>query len=127
MFTSQAPQDTHAQIYVWDGKTATNMSQNPDHHNGSPRWRSDGYWAFSTFFSSEQKVYVRDADNQTVLAADGQSPHTWSSDGDLIFCRNSSAGWDLMLWDGEEIIQVTQGGEILAQWMNGGSVVCSSG
>ncbi len=123
-FVSTIPPDTHAQIYVWDGHTATNISQNPTLHNGNPRWSGDGRWAFVTFFSREQLVYVRDADNRTLLTVEGQYGPAWSPSGYLLFCR---PGWILYMWDGREIIEVAQGRDIWAQWNGGSSILCSSG
>jgi len=41
-FNSQSLQDNHVQVYVWDGNTTTNFSQNPNLHNGTGRWYVDG-------------------------------------------------------------------------------------
>ena len=126
-FISQGPDDTHAQIYLWDGQTATNISQNPDLHNGLPVWSADGRWAFATFFSSEQLLYVRDQDNNTLLETEGQYP-AWSSDGLLAYCARAERGWQLNLWDGERITQVAEAQTIQAQWQQSGTTVtCSSG
>jgi Tol biopolymer transport system component len=126
VFISQTSQDTHAQIYIWDGQTVTNISQNPKFHNGIPHWNADGRWAFSTFFSSEQLVYVRDADNKTLLSVDGQSP-ALSSGGYLIFCKYRRPEWVLYMWNGQDIIEITQGHNIWAQWQSGQGTFCTSG
>lgn len=121
-------QENHVQIFLWDGQTATNISQNPKHHNGSPTWNQYGEWAFVTFFSSEQLIYIRDAQNRTILKTEGQYSPAWSSDGMLLFCRRGiSGGWVLSLWNREEVVEVSRGSEIWAQWQNGQGVVCTSG
>ncbi len=125
-FVSQAPHDSHAQIYLWDGQTATNISQNPTKHNGSPTWSADGRWAFSTFFSPDQLIYARAADNSPILIMKGQSP-AWSVSGYLTFCTLGSSGWVLSMWDGQQIVKIAQAQEIWSQWQSGSGRVCSSG
>jgi hypothetical protein len=138
--------DTHAQIYEWDGKMAINISQNPGLHNGGQRWRSDGYWSFITYFSSQQLIYIRNEKNQTVLTTEGQYQPAWSQSGQLIFCHRTLSrsrwqfsmweypkiikeysGWTLSMWDGEKVVEIAQGYEIKAQWQHGAGVFCSSG
>jgi Tol biopolymer transport system component len=116
----------YVQIYKWYGKTLTNLSQNPELHNGSQTWGIDGRWAFSTYFSSQQLVQVRDADNRTLYSDQGQWPR-WSADGYLIFCRYSYGDWSLLIWDGQQTREITRGQEIWAQWQSGATVTCSSG
>jgi dipeptidyl aminopeptidase/acylaminoacyl peptidase len=125
-FVTTPPEESHAQVVVWDGQTAINISQNPGLHNGSPRWRADGHWAFSTFFSSEQLLYVRDAENRTIFTTEGEYA-VWSSDGNLTFCQRSNPGWTLSIWDGHQIIEIAHGYEIRARWQSGSGVLCSSG
>lgn len=125
-FTSQIAADTNAQIYVWDGQMATNISQNPTLNNGPPVWSDDKRWAFTTYFSPQQLVYVRDADNNRLLTTEGQSP-ALSPSGNLIFCVRTARGWAISVWDGQEIIKITEGNDISAKWSNGKSVSCSSG
>lgn len=126
-FGASSPQDEHIQIYVWDGQTTTNVSQNPGMHNGGPRWRDDGYWAFVTGFSSEQLLYIRDAENRTILTTEGQYTPAWSSDGRLIFCKYDRPDWVLLMWDDWRTSEFAHRGEIQAQWQSGQDVWCSSG
>jgi Tol biopolymer transport system component len=123
-FTSQTAADTNVQIYVWDGQTATNVSQNPTLHNGSPNWSNDERWAFVTYFSSQQLLYVRDAENRPLLMTEGQYSPAWSPSSLLMFCKHR---WILSVWDSRIIIKITQGSEIYAKWSNGDGVACSSG
>jgi hypothetical protein len=115
-------QDSHIQIYLWDGNSVTNISQNPNANNGDATWSSDGKWAFATFFTVEQQLlYVRDANNQTILTVDGgfqpgaKAP-AWSSGGYLSFCSVDRNGKILNVWDGLHIRKIAQGREIFAQW-----------
>ncbi|MBK9751504.1 MAG: PD40 domain-containing protein [Chloroflexi bacterium] len=118
----------HAQVYVWDGQTATDMSQNPDLHNGGAVWNADGRWAFVTFFSPEQLLYVRDSNNETLLVTDGQYAPAWSAAESLAFCDYQRPDWTLKVWNGSEVIPVAEGNLIYAQWQQtGNSVVCWSG
>jgi Tol biopolymer transport system component len=134
-----------AQIYAWNEQNVTNVSLNPDFHNGGQSWRSDGYWAFITYFSSEQLVYIRDEKNKTILATEGQYAPAWSENGYLMFCNSASrrkwifsmshlprtytehSGWVLSMWTGRKIIDIAQGSEIEAAWPNGENIFCSSG
>ena len=125
-FATNGLQYNHVQIYEWDGKTSSNLSQNPELNNGSQTWNVDGRWAFSTFFSSRQLVYVRDADNRTLYSDEGQWPR-WSADGYLIFCRWSRQGWSLLMWDGRQTREIVQGREIWAQWQSGATLTCTDG
>ena len=127
-FVGYGPGDQHAQIYEWDGQKAVNISQNAGLHNGGQSWRGDGTWAFVTYFSPEQLLYVRDSNNQTVLTTAGEYPPAWSENGRLMFCVPDSAGrWGLAIWDGSAVVEIANDYEIEAFWSNGAGVLCSSG
>lgn len=129
-FMAFDPENRFAQIYAWDGKTVTNLSQNLDAHAHGQRWRSDGYWAFATFFSTPQVIYVRDAKSQTQFVTRGQYDPAWSQAGRLVFCvprPSEKATWGLSMWDGAQVVEIMQEYEIRASWSNGAGVVCSSG
>ncbi|MDX2141665.1 MAG: hypothetical protein SF123_26495 [Chloroflexota bacterium] len=51
------------------------------------RWSHDGYWAFVTFFSPEQLVFIRDPANNTLYKGEGQCTPAWSLTEELVFCR----------------------------------------
>jgi len=123
-FGLQTPEDTHTQIYLWDGEQTLNISNNPSAHNGGITWANNGQWAFVTYFSSEQMIYVRDENNQTLLAVNGQYTPAWGDMGYLAFC---SAGWKLSIWNGTKVIEIERATEIQAQWQSGQSTFCSSG
>lgn len=126
-FTLQNEWDKHRQVYVWGGETVINISQNPAFHNATPEWHSDGRWAFYTYDTREPVVYVRDALGRTLLKTEGIYP-AWSSDGNLMFCRQSRlGGWGLAVWDGHKIVELTHGDPIRATWQSGGGLGCSSG
>ena len=125
-FTSAGFQASDTQIYLWDGKATTDISQNATMNNGGQTWSADGRWAFSTFFSSNQLVYVRDARNNPLLTIEGQYP-AWSPSRYLTFCKLTYPDWTLSIWDGLRVTKIAQGVEILAQWQSGSRNVCSSG
>jgi hypothetical protein len=129
-FGAHGPGDTRQQVYLWDGQTAVNISQNPLLHNAVQGWNGDGLWAFATFFSPGQFLYVRDAANQPLATLEGGISAAWGANRHLAFCRyNRDTGWSLWMWDGEKTSEIARGYEIYAQWQsgNGDRVVCSSG
>jgi hypothetical protein len=125
-FAGTSAQDTTAQIYVWDGQTATNISQNPTLHHSGISQSNDGRWAYVNFFSSQQFVYVRDAYNQPLFTVVGESA-AWSPSGYLSFCARDSSDWALFIWDGQQINQIYHGNVIGIQWQGGTTTACSSG
>lgn len=125
-FSGRGAKDTGDQIYVWDGRTASDMSRISDANinSGSAVWSADGRWAFVNFFSPEQFLYVRDARNQTLLKVEAQYPPAWSRNGFLMYC---APGWTLSLWDGERIDEIVKANDIQAQWQGGEQITCSFG
>jgi hypothetical protein len=129
-FEAQSSQDRFNQIYVWDGEKATNISRNPRVGNSNAVWNQDGRWSFTSVSSQQNFVYVRDADNQSVLMTKGYgfaSKPVWSSNGNLVFCRSDSPDWVLSVWDGQTVTEVVRAESIFAQWQNGSNIICSSG
>jgi hypothetical protein len=117
--------ESHAQIYEWDGQTAKNISQNPSFHNGGQTWRNDGFWSFTTHFAQGQNLYIRDNFNQTVLETKGQYSPAWSQNGLLVFCVPDRPNYILSIWDGDNTSEIATGRVIVAQWNNGENVYCS--
>ena len=122
-FLALASQDKNIQIYLWDGQTTTNISQEPSSNNGIPRWSSNGSWAFVTGYGLG--LYVHDSDNRIIFTETAIYPPAWSRDGNLIFCNADYSG--VSMWDGHDVHQIISGWEIWAQWQGGEGVVCSSG
>jgi Tol biopolymer transport system component len=112
------------QIYLWNGEASLDISRIPDQHNGLAEWAADGRWAFVNFFSAEQFLYVRDADNNTLLKVQAQYRPAWSLNGLLMYCV---WGWTLSVWDGQHIDEIVQANDIQAQWQGGDHVTCSFG
>jgi Tol biopolymer transport system component len=120
--------DSYLQIYEWDGRRATNISKNPGFHSGSPRWRSDGYWSFSNgIMSSQSLLHIRNEKNKTQLTVEKGVSSAWGQSGHLMICIRSSPTWTLSMWNGVEIIEITEGYNIDASWRNGEDVFCTSG
>lgn len=130
-FGVQLPTDQRSQIYRWDGESLVDISQNPDAHNGGETWNANGYWAFVTYFSPEQLIFIRDPDNNTLLETEGQYTPAWSSGNNLAFCRmersESNLDWILSIWNEVTLTEIARGDEIYAQWQSGQQTVCSSG
>ncbi len=127
-FSTGYKNDEHAQIYEWDGKKVRNISQNPLSHNGGQTWRNDGDWAFTTFFSKSQDLYIRDNNNRTLLETRGQYSPAWSQKGLLIFCApDNSKSWTLSMWNNGKVISIAHGDFVIAKWNNGEFVFCSYG
>jgi Tol biopolymer transport system component len=126
-FTGWDKDDRSAQVYLWDGRKTINISRNPSLNNGTPVWAADGRWAYSTFFSPKQWLYVRSPNAATLFVTEGQYQPMWSADGKLAYCRQTKEGWQLRMWDGGNIITIAEADEISAQWQSGGDVFCSSG
>jgi WD40-like Beta Propeller Repeat len=121
----------YAQIYEWDGKKVTEISNNPNFPNVGQSWSKNGFWAFTTsYYSNEHKLYIRDQQNQTVLETPGLFPPAWSDEGYLMYCiynqTADSSTWTLAIWDGENIHSVIEDNAyIWASWPNGEDVYCS--
>lgn len=129
-FVAQSEPDSDFQIYAWDGKTATNISQNPTMNNFSPVWSQDGRWAqMGDNRSLKRFLIVRDADNQPIFTTKSYAYFVpaWSSSGNVMFCTFDNQGWGLSVWDGQEAHEVARGWSIYGRWQSGESVLCSSG
>ncbi len=75
---------------------------------------------------------MRDAQNQTLMSAEGAYRAVWSRGGTLMFCSyyyvsGKQQHYALSLWDGDKVVEVARGHLIAAQWQGGDSVYCSDG
>jgi hypothetical protein len=128
-FTASFLGDSHLQIYVWDGRSITNISQNPKFHNIGAQWNPDGRWAFSTFDGGQYAVgttYVRDAENRTLLTSTLGVRPALASNGYAAFCNNYPSLSKLFVWDGREVIKIAEDFEVYGEWQNGNYTVCNS-
>ena len=130
-FAGTGSQDQgYSQIYVWDGQAATDLSQIPNLHTRStPQWSADGRWAFVNLVSDDHAVlYVRDADNNTLLTLEGGTSPAWSSSSGLAFCTRdeSQSQWVLSVWDGTQVTEIVRGDVVFARWGNSSEATCAS-
>lgn len=126
-FSGLDPTDGDAQIYVWDGDKAVNMSGLPGQRNTDPRWSPTGQWTFISSGSANEMLIVRDAANKTILETDGENAPAWSPDGMLIFCARQGGDWMFQGWDGSRLRIHGAGVSIEAEWRGGDGISCSSG
>jgi hypothetical protein len=126
-YTATAPWEEAAQIYLWDGTRTTNISQNPFTHNTGQQWNANGYWAFVTYFSDIQAVYIRNQANKTIYSVHGQYQPAWSEHGQLMYCSMVNHMWRLMHWNLGKVTIIAESDQIDAMWANGANVFCSSG
>lgn len=122
----------HVQLYLVDGEETINISQN-GFHNSVPQFGLDGRYAYSTYFSSEQLVFIRDKNHNLIWSEEG-SQMAWGNNGYLIFCTYGATHdtyWQISIWDGsdtETIYSDDSGTTIRALWQKTGqSITCSSG
>ncbi|MAU09436.1 MAG: hypothetical protein CL607_06420 [Anaerolineaceae bacterium] len=124
-FSGNSPEFGHAQSYIWDGQTATNIGQTPDYHSSAAIFREDGAYAFVTWFSAGQYIYVRDSNHHELLKTEAQNIPAWGANNDLMYC---TYGWHLTVWNGNETQVVSSGDPIIATWQKTGqSIYCTSG
>lgn len=126
-FLGQNTLNENDQLYVWDGRTSTNLSEDLTRYNSTPRWNIDGRWAYLAIVSSQQLLFVRDTDNHPLLTIPVQYSFSWTPSGNLIFCVENGYEWELVLWNGNEIIPVTRGNIIVAKSGTGASLFCARG
>lgn len=130
-FATVPPGQSSIQGFAWDGNQVDNLTRNPDSQNTLPRWSETGLWAFGTYFSHANLVYVRDHNNHTVLMTRGHN-FTWLQGDNLMLCRTNLQGsgrpyWNLAHWDGKRITSIVDGWEISAVTSSGQQITCSSG
>lgn len=114
----------HVQLYLLDGEETINISQN-EFHNSVPQFGLDGRYAYSTYFSSEQLVFIRDKNHNLIWSEEGGSQPAWGANNDLIYCKE---GWNLTVWNGNETQVVSSGDPIIAIWQKTGQhISCFSG
>ncbi len=104
--------DTPPEIYLWDGKTTTNLSQNPERHDGGVVWNKAGQLMFSSQQGEEGSIYIWDGVsfqdglpdiNSFIRVAPELEPTdaTWTEDGfiSITTYSDSSDRNEIILWD----------------------------
>jgi WD40 repeat protein len=135
---------SNPEIYVWDGSTTTNLSQNPEDWDGAISWSGDGKLMFA-LQGDEGGIYVwdgvsfkngsPDADTFIRVAPElGPRYARWMDDGFVGFTMypdsSSSGTTEILLWDLEREAIVKQfpvSSENADSWLaEGGQVILSS-
>lgn len=110
--------DIPSEIYVWDGNTTTNLSQNPEGSDGDASWSRDGQLVFQSERGDVSGIYVWDGDGypntSTFISIVPKFPPsfpTWADNGFLGFTMHTDSSTEhtkqVVLWDMEakEIIK----------------------
>jgi len=121
-FSGRQAVEIFFQVYVSDGATVHNISENALVDTFAVSSPVDGRLALYTW--NADRISVHDAQNHVLLDTEGQFQPAWSTDGVLAFCHRAETGWSLMLWDGDSLQEVQQGDWIYAQWESGARVAC---
>jgi hypothetical protein len=118
------------EIYLWDGNTTVNLSQNPGGIDQYPKWSNDNQIIFSSLRDGEQGAYLwdgvsykdglPDADTFIDIKPDGYVSMggivlNWTHDG-----RWSFSGSEIdvggyahpYIWDGEDVIDISEDPEL---------------
>jgi Tol biopolymer transport system component len=91
------------EIYLWDGETTTNISQNPTGDDTDATWSADGRLAFRSVRDGDAEIYLWDAGtlvNVSQNPARNDFVPVWSVDGRLAFLSEQDDTYALYLWDG---------------------------
>jgi WD40 repeat protein len=137
--------DIPHEIYLWDGKTTTNLSQNPEEWDGAGVWSKTGQFMFSSEQNGESNFYIWDG-----VSFKGNSPDVasfkplapelkpyganWMDDDLIAFTLDPetslSGKKEIILWDVERetVIQrysvtsenayswLAEGGRVILSW-----------
>jgi hypothetical protein len=126
-FSGIGTDQKHSQIYLWDGKNIRDISHMPESNNLGQSWNTNGEWAFTTAFSTENLVYVLNNKNVVIYYSTGQYAPAWSSSNRLVFCKPNNNRWILMTWEDGTESELVAGQEIEARWPNNSAVYCTNG
>lgn len=111
------------EIYLWDGNTTSNLSQNPTGRDTYPVWSVDGRLAFLSKRDDKNDIYVWDGvsfkdgspdfDTFTNIAPEltsFMSEPVWDNEGLLSFLALSqqSTSAQLYVWDGQTATNISQ-------------------
>jgi len=110
-----------SEIYLWDGSTTINLSQNPTGEDHAPVWSADGRLAFTSQRDEQYGIYVWDGISIKNSLPDVDSfvniaSHltgffsfpTWTNTGALAFEGGSQQYTQIYRWDGDETTNISQ-------------------
>src|SRR5687768_9990692 len=112
-----------SEIYLWDGSTTSNLSQNPTGRDSDPVWSADGRLAFLSERNGEYDIYVWDGVSLKDCSPDFytftniapeltgfMSQPVWNNEGLLSFLALSHQGTSaqIYVWDGQIATKLSQ-------------------
>jgi hypothetical protein len=112
-----------AEVFIWDGYTTTNLSQNPAGEDRSPAWSGDGRLAFLSEWQGNYDIFVWDGvtkidgvpDRNTFVnvappITSYMSFPEWTNTGLLTFGASGLADTheQIYAWDGVALINISQ-------------------
>jgi hypothetical protein len=115
-FEDYSPDKDYSEIYIWDGNSTHNASQNPFGEDRSPTWSQNGQLAFLSNRNGEYDVFVWDGisksnDKPDINTFVNIAPNltqyfsypVWTSSGSLSFGAISTKDTHVQIyeWDGE--------------------------
>lgn len=142
---SLSSRDTPAEIYLWDGNTTINLSQNPEGWDGAVSWSSQSQLLFASRRGDEDGYYVwdgvsfkdglPDADTFIPVASELEpSSPIWIADGLIAFTTNqgvaSSKTKTITMWDMQREVIVEQysvtSDKAYSSFTEGGRIILSN-
>jgi dipeptidyl aminopeptidase/acylaminoacyl peptidase len=121
----------HTEIFIWDGKTTTSLSQNPTGDDRFPIWNKDGQVAFLSERAGDYDIFIWDGISKVNGIADintfiNVAPHltlytsfpVWTNSGSLSFGGLDSQIYE---WDGQDIANIS----LNPDFHNSGQLFCN--
>jgi len=130
------------EVYLWDGERSVNISPSPGSRAEQPIWSHQGELAWVAYALNPidsdvngiadiliwdgQQTYNLDLHLGVDLAPNGLP--AWSHDGRLAWSGGRSENTEIYVWDGEQIINVSQntGRDTMPTWSSDGHLAWTS-
>ncbi|MGD8457975.1 MAG: WD40 repeat domain-containing protein [Anaerolineales bacterium] len=121
--------NTKGIFYEWKSGKVEPMNIIQDHGSWG-YWGPNEYWASIAPYS-EDRIYIHNESNDTILELEGRFPPAWSPEGLLAFCvldSIESPFFAISIWNGYKSIRILKyNGYIHAMWRNGNYIYCYNG